>query len=282
MTNYLTDGAPLRVLRMHEQTGTGLHGHEFHELVVVFSGRGIHFTDGEEYDISSGDVFLVLPGIGHGYRDTRRLDLVNILYLPERLNMPVADLRNIPGYQAFFELEPKMRARQCFKGKLTLDPGSLRTVKAMVNEISNELSGGLPGRHFTAIALFMQIFSIVARSYSKIQSVEGRAMLGIADLISHVDKHYAEHVSLKQLAKFAGMSRSTLHRNFRAALGVSPVRYVIQTRISKAAEMLCDPRTNVTEAAFKVGFKDSNYFVRQFRSQLGMTPGVFRRQHVVK
>ena len=60
-------------------------------------------------------------------------------------------------------------------------------------------------------------------------------------------------------------------------MGVSPIDYLIRLRIRKAAELLCDDGTKVTEAAFRVGFADGNYFSRQFRRVTGLTPGEYRR-----
>ncbi|MBN1863420.1 MAG: helix-turn-helix domain-containing protein [Victivallales bacterium] len=276
---YFGGDDPLALVRMREQNETSLHEHEFHELVVVFAGRGVHFTDDEDYDICSGDVFLVLPGISHGYRDTMNLDIENILYLPGRIGMPLSDLRDIPGYQAFFEFEPKMRRSQSFRGKLNLDPASLRKVAMLVSEITRELNSNMPGKNFASIAYFMQIVSIIARKYSNIESDEGKAMLGIADLISHIEKNHTGKITLPALAKFAGMSKSSLYRNFLAALGIPPVQYLIRTRMEKAAEVLRNSRANVTEAAFASGFNDSNYFVRQFRRHFGITPGKYRQLH---
>ncbi len=271
--------APLAVVRMRDQDETPLHDHEFHELVVVFAGRGVHFTDDDDYDICSGDVFLVLPGSSHGYRDTKHLDLANILYLPGRIGMPVSDLRNIPGYQAFFDLEPKMRRSQSFRGRLNLDPASLQKVGTLVSEITRELNSAIPGKNFTSISYFMQIVSIIARKYGHIESDEGKAMLGIADLISHMESNHSGKITLPALAKFAGMSKSSLHRNFLAAIGIPPVQYLIRTRMEKASELLRNSKANVSEVAFASGFNDSNYFVRQFRKHFGITPGRFKRLH---
>ena len=71
-----------------------VHEHDFFELVLVRSGSGLHVTEEGEYTIVHGNIFLIRPGCVHGYRDMNRLEIVNILYLPERLKFEMYDLRD--------------------------------------------------------------------------------------------------------------------------------------------------------------------------------------------
>ena len=277
-TSYFNNGSPIAVSRIGKQDELGLHDHEFHELVMVFTGTGVHFTDDEEYEISVGDVFLVTPGHAHGYRDTNKLDLVNILYIPERIQIPPMDMRDVPGFHAFFELEPKMRRQHNFKSRLNLDAGELEKAKKLVTSIVKEQDSNIPGKNYMIYSYFMQLQCFIARNYSAIKSAEGKLVIGIADLITYMEKKYQKHTSLDELARIANMSKSTLHRNFLQATGLSPVKYLIKVRIMKAADLLRYGNNNVTETAFAVGFNDSNYFVRQFRQIMGVTPKKYRKK----
>lgn len=275
---FSSEKDPIAIHRIGKQNEMGLHGHEFHELVIVLKGSGIHFTEDEEYAISAGDVFLVTPGHAHGYRDTNMLDLVNILFLPDRINIPVMDMPSIPGYHAFFELEPKMRRQHNFKSRLNLDPEELEKAEKLVGLITKELKSDTPGRRYLSCAYFMELQCFIARNYSAIKSPEGKAVISIADVITYMGKNYRQVVALDKLAKIANMSKSTLHRNFLQATGLSPVKYLIKVRIMKAADLLRNGTGNVTETAFTVGFNDSNYFVRQFRKIMGITPKKYREK----
>lgn len=273
---FADDTSSIAIIHIGKQDEAELHDHEFHELVIVFSGTGIHYTDDEEYQICAGDVFLVKPGHSHGYRDTDKLDLLNILYLPKKMKIPLMDMKDISGYHAFFELEPKMRKQHNFKSRLNLPATELKKVKYMVETIEKELQAGIPGKNYLCCAYFMQLQCFIARSYSNIKSAEGMTVIGIADLITYMEKKYQTHITLEKLAKIANMSKSTLNRNFLQATGLSPVKYLINIRILKAADILRTGRENVTETAFNVGFNDSNYFVRQFRKIMGISPGKYR------
>ena len=73
------------------------------------------------------------------------------------------------------------------------------------------------------------------------------------------------------------MSESSLLRTFRRVMGTSPLDHDIRVRIGKAMELLQHEDVRVTEAAFQCGFRDSNYFARQFRKVTGRTPRQFQK-----
>ena len=88
--------------------------------------------------------------------------------------------------------------------------------------------------------------------------------------------HYAEEIELDDLAGMAHMSKRSFLRTFQAATGESPIAYLIQIRVNRAADRLRATGDSVTEVAFAVGFRDSNYFARQFRRVTGLTPRAYR------
>jgi transcriptional regulator GlxA family with amidase domain len=77
------------------------------------------------------------------------------------------------------------------------------------------------------------------------------------------------------------MSARGFIRAFRAAMGSPPIAYLIQLRVNRAADMLRRSAQSITDIAFTVGFSDSNYFTRQFRKIVGVSPRVYRQQHAL-
>ena len=71
---------------------------------MILTGQGRHVTDAGEYPIQAGDVFLIRDQMAHGYADTRDMTLVNILFDPHRLQLPLSDLRDLPGYLVLFRV----------------------------------------------------------------------------------------------------------------------------------------------------------------------------------
>lgn len=276
---FQPDGFPIAVERRDPQEPFGLHAHEFSEIVLITSGRGVHITGKESYPLNAGDVFVIGGSRQHDYHSMERLCLVNILFQPEKLNMRTYDLRTLPGYHALFTLEPAWRRRHQFQGRLRLTPPELSVVMAFVDQLDGELRARKEGFKFMATASFMQIVGYLSRCFARAKHPDSRALLRIGQAISHLEANYRENVELDQLAKMAHMSKRNFMRSFQAATGTSPIAHLIQLRVNQAASLLRRTEHSVTEIAFQVGFSDSNYFARQFRAQLGVTPSQYRQQY---
>lgn len=261
-------------------TTIGLHAHEFHELVVITQGAGIHITEHENWPISIGDVFVIKGDQVHGYEKSEDLELVNILFDLDRLALQQRDLQGLPGYQALFILEPNWRKRQPFKSRLHLSLQELAQVQVWINVLQDELKARTPGFRLMAKAQFMQIVAFLARRYVRTTPVS-HAPIRIAKAIAYLEEHYDRDVYLEQLAGIAHMSKRNILRMFQESTGKSPMAYLIGFRITHAAELLRDGAVNVTEAGYRVGFQDSNYFSRQFRQVMGMSPRQYQRQWCV-
>jgi AraC-like DNA-binding protein len=270
------DGFPLAVERREPQEPFGLHGHDFSEVVVVIGGRGMHRIGPEAWPLSAGDVFVVKGREAHEYVDPQELALINVLYRPERLKWDLIDLLSLPGYHALFTLEPQWRRRHQFNSRLHLPPAEIAHAVGLIDQLDAELKARSPGFGFLATALFMQLVGMLSRAYGRSPNPNSQALLRIAAAISHLETHYADPVQLDDLAGIAHMSKRSFLRTFQAATGQSPIAYLIQIRVNRAAHRLRVTDAPVTEVAFEVGFQDSNYFTRQFRRVMGVSPRAYR------
>ena len=96
--------------------------------------------------------------------------------------------------------------------------------------------------------------------------------------LRHIAKHYGEALSLEQLARSAHVSKSECLRCFRASLQTTPYRYLMEYRLSRAAELLRRTDTPVGTIAADVGFRQASHFGKCFREKTGMSPSQYRRQ----
>ena len=100
MRSYLledyTDGKLPLYVACPQHPDHGLHSHDFTELVIIFAGHGIHFTEEGECSIGAGDVFVIPKFLSHGYRDASSLTLVNFMLDLERLPIFSEDISGLP------------------------------------------------------------------------------------------------------------------------------------------------------------------------------------------
>ncbi len=270
---------PFGVRYADPQTPHPLHMHRgFSELTVIYRGEGVHFTEEEEYRVRAGDVFVITGNLRHGYKDLEGLCLRNICFDAERILVQTDHVRKLSGYHVLFSLEPKYRRKHKFESRLHLNPDELTHIMSLIRVIEGELEEELPGYEYTVIALFMQAVSYLCRCYSHATHPRSRSLMRMASVISYIETNYAETIELRELQEIAHLSASALLKNFREATGLSPIEYLLRVRISRAIEMLRDESASITDAAMAVGFSDSNYFARQFRRIMQMTPSDYREQ----
>ena len=275
---FTADAFPIAVERREPQSPFPPHSHEFSEIVFIVGGKGRHLIQRESWPLTAGDVFVIGGSQVHAYRKLENLRLVNLLFQPEKLRLGKPELASLPGYHALFALEPAWRRRHQFQSRLHLSPKDLDGVLALVEQLEGELRQRSPGFGFMATALFMQIIGRLSRLYGQSHNPSTQHLLRLAQTISQMETKPQESVKLNDLARQAGMSPRSFIRAFRAATGLSPIAYLIQLRISRAALLLRTSTEPVTEIAFRVGFNESNYFTRQFVKLIGCSPRRYRQR----
>ncbi|GAA2127224.1 AraC-like DNA-binding protein [Glycomyces algeriensis] len=93
-----------------------------------------------------------------------------------------------------------------------------------------------------------------------------------------MDRSFAEPLDVPALARVALMSPAHFSRQFRAAFGETPHRYLQRRRIERACAMLRDSDATVTEIALNVGFDSLGTFSRTFSALIGRSPTQYRAQ----
>lgn len=138
------------------------------------------------------------------------------------------------------------------------------------------------GYEFTVRALLSKlIFCLCSQHPSAISRPSDKALRDgerIKLMLQFVQEHYSEELSIADIASSAMISQSEGLRCFRATIGASPVQYLRQLRVQKAAELLKAGTLKITQIASQCGFQDMSYFAKTFKDMMGQTPSEYRRQ----
>ncbi|TWT24825.1 bifunctional transcriptional activator/DNA repair enzyme AdaA [Planomicrobium sp. CPCC 101110] len=92
-----------------------------------------------------------------------------------------------------------------------------------------------------------------------------------------LDTHYTENVTLDILADIFHGSPYHLQRSFKKSTGLSPLSYLQQKRLEKAAQDLLATNRPVADIGESVGFANPSYFITLFKKKAGQTPAQFRK-----
>lgn len=87
-------------------------------------------------------------------------------------------------------------------------------------------------------------------------------------------------MSIQEVAERIGVSLSYFSREFKKAVGVSPSKYLRQRKIAAAKELLKDGEMTLELITEIVGYADTDYFCKVFKSETGITPTSYRNSHM--
>ncbi len=254
------------------------HRHDFCELVIVTHGSAMHMLAGNEFPVTSGDVFLLQGRQRHYFYNRENLDLINIMYDPEKIVLPENELRRMPGYCAMFMLEPTYRRQHRFESRLHLKRVPLAHTEQLAGELEEESAEKAPGYEVALRAKLLELMVYLSRAYTSTGTTEAHALLRVGNVIGALENDFSRDWKLYDLLTIAHMSRSNLMRVFHRATGQSPIDYLIRLRIQRAMALLRNTNLTITQIALETGFNDSNYFSRQFRKAIGKPPLQYRKE----
>jgi AraC-like DNA-binding protein len=101
-------------------------------------------------------------------------------------------------------------------------------------------------------------------------------------ILEYVDTHLGENITLADLARNSNLSLYYFATLFRKSTGLSPHRYILHRRVSRAQRLLQNTDLSVLDVSLDLGFQHQNNFARAFRRVTGMTPTGFRHSNRLK
>lgn len=111
---------------------------------------------------------------------------------------------------------------------------------------------------------------------SETTRIQVDAQIRLQKMLSYIYEHYAEAVTLEDIAAAANISRSEAGRCFNTYMGCSPIDALIRQRLQIARRLLNDKTLTLQEISYSCGFNSVNYFSRRFRQTYGFPPGKIR------
>ena len=98
-----------------------------------------------------------------------------------------------------------------------------------------------------------------------------------SDLISVLEQHYTDHLTLAELAKLSGRSLSTFKREFMSIYNIYPSLFIRNKRLEKAQSLLRSTSLNVAEVCYMSGFENIAHFSMIYKKRYGYTPSAEKK-----
>jgi len=124
----------------------------------------------------------------------------------------------------------------------------------------------------------------ITEGYSKIRmrsvTLKAERLRRVMRAREFLHTNFGRDVTLAELAGEACMSEFHFLRSFNEAFGATPARYVERLKIARARDLLGNSRLPVKVVASQSGYGNFSAFCRSFRRTTGMTPRMFRIEHI--
>ena len=269
---------PLEVYKSHntnEYYSVSQHWHEEYEWIYIESGT-IHLTlHGKDIILSPGDCCFINSGELHAIHAHEESLYYAIVFQPGFLDF------------AFYDACQHNFIRPLTAGKLLfpttsheLDSSLVLVLLEHMRAIKN-LYYTLPSCALLSIKIhILQVMELFFQNNCFIEntvtSKEADTLNNLKKVIEYIHQNYSQTISLATLSGICYLSPNYFCHYFRQATGKTPVAFINEYRIQKAAALLSESQLPVSHIALSVGFDNFSYFIRKFKEYKGVTPQTYR------
>ena len=131
-------------------------------------------------------------------------------------------------------------------------------------------------RYSEAVFLADYARLLVLLEQNKLESI-APSVGHIYKAIEYINAHITENLQMDEICAAVPISKYYFCREFKKAMGMTAMEYILKTRITLAQEMLLKEKLSVSEISESCGFSSISYFCRSFRKETGMTPLAYRK-----
>lgn len=103
----------------------------------------------------------------------------------------------------------------------------------------------------------------------------------IREALAFIELNFQNDISVENIADHCGLNRSYFGKIFKGAVGQPPQEFLLNYRMTKAAELLKLSRLSIGDISKAVGYDNQLHFSRAFKNVFGMPPRVWRNQNQI-
>ncbi len=253
------------------------HWHDELEVLVIETGTARVSVNGTDYIVRQGEGFFINAGALHGVwsGETESCCLHSVVFHPRLVGGSVDSIL----WQKYLEPLCSDPCRPCvhFVNAREWEAAATRAIQAAWQSCVSEADGF----EFAVREQLSRIIFLLAKNCPTAEKRPSEKTLRdgerIKRMLQYIQEHYGGELTLASIAESAAVSESECLRCFRSMTGSTPIQYVKQVRIQKAAELLMSADRKISDIGAECGFQEMSYFAKTFRELKGCTPGEFRK-----
>ena len=250
------------------------HWHEALEFNYILEGTMKVFTAGQSYTFRKGEGFFINSNVLTSMEDVSGCVIDSHLFHPVFLS---------GHFQSIFEtkyLLPVIQNKQAdlipFRGESPAGRQLLQKLRQLAPLQQQE------NTEFQTRNLVSEIWLLLMEELPLRQPAPPACALRnrerVQTMLAFIHEHFAEKLTLEEIAASASVSPRECLRCFKDAIHQSPIEYLLAYRITAAKKLLDTSDCSITEAALRTGFNSAAYFSQQFKAHTGKTPLSYRKE----
>ncbi len=231
-------------------------------------GVKIWFEHAKFYYISKGEGWVTIG-------DQRTvLSKGKIYYTPPRVECSYGCDTKMEVYWLHFYPQSAvlMRLLESSRSIQEFSKGDIKEWIPIFKVIPHYLEKGEPEDVCRVHAMMLDLMGSVLAKRPQEDPIKVAQYERLLPALQFLDSLNEDHPSLTQIAKKVSLSPEHFHRLFYKVFHITPFRYIISRRMTKARQLLTEARYSVSEVAEKCGYEDPFYFSRVFRKYYGFSP----------
>lgn len=244
------------------------HNHSAVEILLTLEGTVTYTVEDKLYQVRKGEILIVPPDTLHSLSMGEGSSRYLFLFEPDAI-MSMRDIKYMASY---------------FDRPFHLRDGSDAHVR--IRDLLLRANDAYEKREMLwntqCYSCILRLYAILGQHY--LGSVRPHAGDGTGNMdakvvnsvMTYVNNHYKEELTLEEVASFAGFSRYYFSRSFKKQTGYSFKEYLCQKRVQVAMDLLIRTNRSMRDVALESGFGSVATFNRVFREKKGCTPTQYR------
>lgn len=255
-----------------------IHRHPECELGFIVAGKGDYIIESEKLLACANSLFLVRPNEQHCvptiFTDT--LESFNFHLTPYYIWNVVGEYVNTHKLSGFFNANRQKLSKRIFYDFAE----DVNKIMLLCQSKTEAYKNRAEIRKLT-LGLIISIANLLPDDCENSLDCSNPSIhyKNIECAIEYICEHISEHITLDDIAKSAGLSRSHINVVFKNITGVPPYEYLLLKRIELALVKLCSSDDTVLSISVDCGFENLANFNRTFKRITGITPGAYRKLH---
>ena len=270
---YLNEN--FRYFHLRDTAGQELdfHFHEFDKIVILISGSVDYSVEGTSYKLQPWDVLLVRNHMIH-----KAIIDVTVPYERIIIYLNSAYVERFAPDGGLMECFAKAEKRRfCLMRPDEAEIGEVKNCLASIEKYVSDAGFGAELLRGSALTQLMVQLNRIMQRDTENGSESAEYNEKIAAVLSYINEHLQDELSVDELAARSYLSRYHFMRLFKAQTGCTVHNYIRQKRLNLGARLIREGMP-ATRAAAECGFSDYSAFNRAFSQTFGVSPSKIKKQ----